>query len=130
MGTQKLNLFRPPASMIAGLVFTSILSAQFGTDPLPDQDIGRPPQAPFLTFLGIVMPGKLVTDPSLPPVGPVAQTLYEELRAHETPAGPAGEVMTAITSTWDEAGRVIEEIRRGPGEESDTINRYDGTRRQ
>ena len=128
MSAQKHYLFRLSAWMIAGLLFTSILSAQFGTEALPDQGIGRPPQAPFITFLGIVMPGRLVTDPSLPPVGPVAQTLYEELRAHETPAGPAGEVMTAITSTWDEAGRVIEEIRKDRGSESHTINRYDGTR--
>jgi hypothetical protein len=128
MSTQKLYSFRCSAWMAVGLLFTSILSAQFGTEALPDQDVGRPPQAPFVTFLGIVMPGKLVTDPSLAPIGPVAQTLYEELRVHETPAGPAGEVMTSIMSTWDEAGRVIEEIRKDGGSESDTINRYDGTR--
>lgn len=128
MSTQKRYLFRCSAWIVAGVLFTSILSAQFGTEALPDQDVGRPPRAPFITFLGIVMPGKLVTDPSLPPVGPVAQTLYEELRAHETPAGPAVEVMTSIMSTWDEAGRVIEEIRKDGVSESDTINRYDGTR--
>lgn len=128
MSKQRPYLFRFSGWVIAGVLFTSILSAQFGTEALPDQDIGRPPQAPFITFLGIVMPGKLVTDPSLPPVGPVAQTLYEELRAHVTPAGPAGEVMTSITATWDDAGRVIEEIRKDRGSESHTINRYDGTR--
>jgi hypothetical protein len=128
MSTQKHYSFRCSAWIVVGLLFTSILSAQFGTEALPDQDIGRPPQAPFITFLGIAMPGKFVTDPSLAPVGPVAQTFYEELRVHETPAGPAGEVMTSIMSTWDEAGRVIEEIRKDSGSESDTINRYDGTR--
>jgi hypothetical protein len=128
MSTQKLYLFRCSAWMIAGLLYTSSLSAQFLTEALPDQDIGRPPRAPFITFLGM-MPGKLVTDPSLPPVGPVVQTLYEELRAHETPAGPAGDVVRSITSTWDEAGRVIEVIRKDPGgSESDTIDCYDGTR--
>jgi hypothetical protein len=114
--------------MIVALLYTSSLPAQFLTEALPDQDIGRPPKAPFITFLGIAMPGKLVTDWSLPPVGPVVQTVYEELRAHETPAGPAGEVMTSITSIWDEAGRVIEVIRKDHGSESDTINRYDGAR--
>lgn len=128
MSTQKLYLFRCSVWMIAGLLYASGLAAQFLTEALPDQDIGRPARAPFITFLGIVTPGKLVTDPSLPPVGPVAQTLYEELRAHETPAGPAGEVMTSITSTWDEAGRVIEVVRKDHGSESDTINRYDGNR--
>lgn len=128
MSTQKLCLFRCSVWMIAGLLYTSSLAAQFLTEALPDQDIGRPPRAPFITFLGILTSGKLVTDPSLPPVGPVAQTLYEELRAHETPAGPAGEVMTSITSTWDEAGRVMEVIRKDRGLESDTINRYDGNR--
>jgi len=120
MGKQKRHLFQCSAWIFAGLLFASTLSAQFGTQALPDQDIGRPTQAPFITFLGIVMPGKLVTDPSLPPVGPVAQTLYQELRAYETPAGPAGEVMTAITSTWDEAGHAIEEIQKDGGSETDT----------
>src|SRR5579864_3750859 len=96
MSTQKLHLFRCSAWMIAGLLFTPILSAQFGTEALPDQDLGRPPHPPFIAFLGIAMPGKLVTDPSLPPLGPAAKTLYEELRVHETPAGHAGEVMTSI----------------------------------
>jgi len=64
----------------------------------------------------------------LPPAGPVAQTLYEELRARVTPAGPAGEVMYSITTTWDEAGRTIEEVRKEGGAESDTLNRYVGAR--
>ena len=128
MSRQKLYLFRCSAWMVAWLLFPSGLSAQFGTETLPDQNVGRPPQAPLITFLGIVTPGKLVTDPSLPPFGPVAQTLYEELRVDETPAGSAGEVMTSVKSTWDEAGRVIEEIRTDRGSESDTINRYEGAR--
>jgi hypothetical protein len=128
MRTHRICPFRFSAWVAAGMVFTSILSAQFLTEALPDQDIGRPPQPPFITFLGIVMPGKLVTDPSLPPAGPVAQTLYEELRARVTPAGPAGEVMTSITDTWDEAGRLIEEIQKDGGMEVNTINRYVGAR--
>jgi hypothetical protein len=128
MSTQKLYLLRCSVWMIAGLLYMSSAAAQFLTEGLPDHDIGRPPRAPLITLSGIAMPGNLVTDPSLPPVGPIVQTVYEELRAHETPAGPAGEVMLSITSTWDEAGHVIEVIRKGFGLESDTINRYDGTR--
>ena len=128
MSTHKIRLFRFSAWVIAGAQFTGILSAQFLTENLPDQDIGRPPRPPFITFLGIVTPGTLITDPARPLSGPVAQTVYEELRAHATPAGPAGEVMYSITATWDEAGRVIEEIRREGGAESDTINRYAGAR--
>jgi hypothetical protein len=129
MSARKLYLCRCSAWMIAGLLCASSLAAQFGTEALPDQDIGRPPRAPFVTFWGIMMtPGKLVTDLSLPPGGPVVQTVYEELRAHEAAAGPVGEVTISITSTWDEVGRVIEVIRKDHGSESDTINRYDGTR--
>jgi hypothetical protein len=128
MGKQRLCLFRYSALIIAGLLFTSILSAQFGTETLPDRDIGRPPQAPFITFLGIVMPGKLITDPSLAPAGPVAQTVHEELRAYETPAGHAGQVTTSITTTWDDAGHAIEEIRKDRDSETDTIYSYEGTR--
>lgn len=85
MSTHQICPFRF-SPWIAGVLFTSILSAQFLTEALPDQDIGRPPQLPFITLLGIVTPGQFVTDPSLPPAGPVAQTLYEELRARVTPA--------------------------------------------
>jgi hypothetical protein len=125
---QKFYSFRRSTWMIIGLLYASSLSAQFLTETLPDQDIGRPPQPPFITFLGILGAGKLVTDPSLPPVGPVVQTLYEELHAQETPAGPAGEVIISIMSTWDEAGHVIEEVRKDRGSESVTLNRYEGVR--
>ena len=54
MGKQKRHLFQCSAWIFAGLLFASTLSAQFGTQALPDQDIGRPTQAPFITFLGIV----------------------------------------------------------------------------
>jgi len=111
--------------VLAGAVFTSVLSAQFGIENIADQDIGRPAQPPFITLLGIVAQGTMVTDPSLPLMGPVAEVLYEELRAQKTPAGPAGEVVTSIRTKYDEAGRAIEEIR---GTESTTINRYEGTR--
>src|SRR5262249_25111990 len=92
-----------------------------------DEDIGRPRQAPFITFLGIVTPGKMATDPSLPLSGPVAEVLYEELRAHKTPAGPAGEVVASIRTKYDEAGRPIEKIPQQGGTETITINRYEGT---
>jgi len=120
--------FRFSPLLIAGALFTSVLCAQFLTEALPDQDIGSPPRPPFITILGIATPGKLITDPSMPPSGPVAQTVYEEVRAQATPAGPAGEVTTSITATWDEAGHTIEEIRKEGVSESDTANRYAGGR--
>jgi len=128
MSTQMLYLFRCSAWMIVGLLFTSSMSAQFGTEELPDEDIGRPPKAPLITFLGLVTHGKLVTDPSIAPAGPVAQTLYEELRTEDTAAGRACEVMTSIKASWDESGHETEEIRKERGTEIDTINRYDGPR--
>ena len=114
--------------MIAGLLCATAACAQFGTELLPNTEVGRPPQALFITFLGIGNFGKFPTDPSWPLVGPVAQTVYEELRAYETPAGPAGQVVNSITSVRDEAGRVIEEVNKKYGPESDTIHRYDGDR--
>jgi hypothetical protein len=113
--------------VLAGAVFTSALSAQYGTGNVADKDIGRPPQPPFLTFIGIIEE-KLATDRSLPPIGPVAESLYEELRAQATPAGPAGEVVTSIRNTYDEERRAIEVIRTEFGTETTTVNRYEGTR--
>jgi hypothetical protein len=128
MRTQKvISLFRFLTWVVAGVQCTPILFAQFLTEALPDKDVGRPPQPPFITLLSIVTPGQLVTDSTLPPAGPVVQTVYEELRARATPAGPAGEVMTSIAATW-EAGHVVEEIRKDGILESDTINSYAGGR--
>jgi hypothetical protein len=124
----QLHLPRFLAFVIAGPLLTLVLSAQFGLQAVTDQDIGRPPQAPFITFLGIVTYGKMATDPSLPLKGPVAGVLYEELRAQKTPAGPAGEVITTITTRYDKEGRAAEEIRKEWGLETNTINRYQGTR--
>jgi hypothetical protein len=113
--------------VIAGAMFTSVLSAQFGTASVADKDLGRPPQPPFLTFLGMITE-KMATDPSLPPTGPVAESLYEELRAQPTPARPAGEVVTSVRTKYDESGRPIEVIRKESGTETTTINRYEGAR--
>jgi hypothetical protein len=124
----QLQLLRRLASVLVGTVFTSVLFAQFGTADVADKDVGRPPQAPLITLLGIVTPGKMATDPSLPLSGPVAEVLYEELRAQKTPAGPAGEVVTSIRTKYDERGLAIEELRIERGSEITTINRYQGNR--
>jgi hypothetical protein len=110
------------------VLFPLALCAQFGTESVKDQDIGRPRRVPFITFLGLVSPGSLVTDPALPPKGPVAEVLYEELRAQNTPAGPAGDVVTSIEIKYDEEGRAIEENRKEWGFLTKTIKKYQGTR--
>jgi hypothetical protein len=121
-------LRRFSTSVFLGAVFASALSAQFGIQQVADRDIGHPPQAPFITFLGIVSPGRMATDPSLPLNGPVAEVLYEELRAQETPAGPGGDVIAAIRTKYDEAGLPIQESRKEWGTETATVNWYEGTR--
>jgi hypothetical protein len=119
---------RSSGLVFAAIVFVSVLVAQFGTENVEDRDVGRPPRAPFITFLGIVAPGKMASDPSLPLNGPVAEVLYEELRAPKTPAGPAGEVVVSIRTKYDQAGRATEETRKERSTETTTINRYQGSR--
>jgi hypothetical protein len=114
--------------LVALLPFSSVLSAQFGTELVADQDIGRPRQPPFISFLGAAALGRMATDPYLPPKGPVAEVLFEELRVETSPGGAAGEVMTSVKTKYDLQGRAIEEIRKEYGAETDTINRYQGTR--
>jgi len=121
----KIRALRLPA---LAACFASFLSAQFGTERVADRDLGRPSQPPFITFLGIVTPGKMTTDPSLVPQGPVAEVLFEELRATTSPGGPAGQVLTSIKTTYDQQGRAIEDVRKEYGGETNTVNRYDGPR--
>ena len=69
-----------------------------------------------------------MTDASLPPKGPVAEILTEELRTETTPGGFAGEVLTSVRTKYDEQGRVVEESRTEIGRETVTVNGYQGTR--
>ncbi len=70
----------------------------------------------------------MVTDPSLPAKGPVADVLFEELRAQSSSGGPAGEVVSSVKTKYDEQGRAVEEVRRDYGVETNTISRYEGNR--
>lgn len=125
---RRLRRFQSPRLVIAGVVFSSVVSAQFGTENVADKDVGRPPRAPLMTFLGIVTSERMITDESLPLNGPVSEVLYEEVRAQRTPAAPAGEVITSIRTKYDEAGRTIEEIRKQWNSETTTVSRYEGMR--
>jgi hypothetical protein len=128
MNTRRFLVSLSKLSLAVWTVAASSLSAQFLTELLPDQDIGRPPRPPFISFLGIVAMGKMVTDSSTPPKGPVAEILAEELRAETTPAGLAGEVLASVKTKYDEQWRVVEEIRRESGRETVTVNGYQGNR--
>ena len=116
------------AVVIGGTLFAQSLYSQFGTESVADRDIGRPPRPPLITFLGIVSPGKLVTDLSLPPIGPVAETLYEELRGQPTPAGPAGEVVSSARTTYNSDGLPVEDVRTEFGSQASMISTYQGKR--
>lgn len=124
----ELHVFCLTTLVVGSGLLAPYLCAQFGTELVPDEDVGRPRQPPFISFLGIVAPGKMATDPSLPPKGAVAEVLFEELRPERTPAGPAGEVVTSIKSIYDDQGRLVEETRKEFGSETDTISKYQGAR--
>jgi YD repeat-containing protein len=93
--------------------------------PIPPESVGLPPQPPFITFIGVGNPGKLATDPSIPPkVGAVAQVFYEELRGIATRAGPEGGVEASVLTKYDGEGRVTERVEKRWGSETDTLYRY------
>lgn len=94
--------------------------------PVTADSVGLPPQPPFITLLGIASPGKLATDPSIPPKGAAREVFYEELRAITSPAGPAGSVEASVRTKYDEQGRVIEKIENRFGNETDDVYRYQG----
>jgi len=91
-------------------------------------DLGRPARPPFITLLGVMAPGRMATDPSLSPTGPVSEVLFEELRLEGSPGGPAGEVIQTVRSKYNEQGRVVEEYRKVFASATNTINAYEGTR--
>lgn len=93
--------------------------------PIPLESVGLPPQAPFLTLLGMLSPGKLATDPSIPPKGgAVAEVFYEELRGVATPAGPAGTVEASVRTKFDKQGHVAEQVENRWNRETRTVCSY------
>lgn len=92
--------------------------------PIPPESVGVPAEPPLLTLLGIVNPGKLATDPSIPPKGRVSEVLHEELRGRTLPAGRAGEVEASVRTKFDNQGRVTERIEKRWGGETDTVYAY------
>lgn len=112
----------------AFVLATPILFAQMGSWNVAEEDLGRPAQPPFISYLGIVATGKMATDRTLRPQGPVAEAIFEELRAETKMGGPAGEVIETVTCKYDEQGRVLEEHWESHGSATVTTNRYQGTR--
>ena len=115
-------------ALLVPVLFGSVLSAQLGTELVAEQDLGRPRRPPLITLLGVVVPAKMATDPSVLPKGAVAEVLFEELRAERLPAGPANEVVLSVKIKYDDQGRVIEEIRKEYGGETTTRSIYQGNR--
>jgi len=120
--TRLIVLFGVPA------LLASNLAAQFGIEFMAENDPDRPPQPPTISLLAIVSPGKMANDPSLPLKGAVAEVTMEELRTHDSETAPAGAVMGAVTTKYDERGLAIEELRDENGAEADTVKRYQGSR--
>ena len=114
--------------LLATQMLTSTLFAQMGASNVAEEDLGRPAQPPFIVFLGIGATGKIATDTTLRPRGPVAEAVSEELRAQTTAAGPAGEVVETVRCKYDEQGRVVEEYRKRHLSTTVTISKYEGIR--
>lgn len=108
------------------IVFAPAIHAQVMATmgPISPESLGLPPQPPFITLLGIANPGKMATDPSIPPKGAVRDVFYEELRAVTTPAGPAGSVQVRVRTRYDEKGNVIEINGNRYGSTTDDVYRY------
>jgi len=67
---------------------------------------GRPPKAPLVTLSGLVGSGKMATDSTIVPQGPVARVLWEEFQVKD--GGKAQPVLReTITCEFDEQGREV-----------------------
>ena len=97
--------------------FASTGNAQLFLSDLADSDLGRSPRAQFISFLGIVAPGKMATDPSSRPAGRLAEVTVEEMRA-------TGDVAYSIRTRYDEQSRPVEEVRTEQGSQTTTITQY------
>jgi len=109
------------AATLAPGVYAQLMAT---SGPIRPESVGLPQSPPFLTLLGMMNPGKLATDPSIPPKGAVSELFYEELRGRTTPAGPAGGVEASVRTKFDEQGRITEQIENRWNHETDTLYRY------
>jgi hypothetical protein len=112
--------------IVLSIVLPATIFAQMAGWFIPRQDIGGPEEPPFITFLGIANTGKMATDHSLLPPGPVKEVIFEELRVEASPGGQVDDVLEYSRRDYDDGGRVVHEFSgaRGPGAE--TTYTYDG----
>jgi len=119
-----------PAALLATACAPCLIAQLMATavGRIPPESVGLPPQPPFITLLGIANPGRMATDPSIPPKGPIAEVIYEELRPLTTPAGRAGEVEASVRTKYDEKGNITAQIENRFGSTTDSVYLYQDDR--
>ncbi len=86
----------------------------------------RPAGPPVIVFLGLVSPGKLITDPSIQQ-GPVARIVAEEYQPKPGDPSQPPTLSRTLTMDFDEQGRDVGEIERhGLSETSSVLSYQDG----
>jgi hypothetical protein len=109
-------------SCLAALLFCVPAGhAQLFLNDLPNGDLGRPPQPPFITFEGLLSMGTMATDPSAHGSGPIAEVKLEELRVAQGTV--TAEVLHTFDLKYDEQNRLTESSRDGTA----TVSKYEGS---
>jgi YD repeat-containing protein len=96
-------------------------------DPLRE-NAGRPPTPPLINFLGLAGVGRMATDPSLPPQGPVARVVWEEfqLRTRGQPHPPT--LSQTVTTEFDDQGREMTKVEKNTFGETKSVTAYQNGR--
>jgi hypothetical protein len=93
--------------MRAGKCFYLLISvASLGgqiLDPLRE-NAGRPPTPPLINFLGLGGAGRMATDSSIAPKGPVARVIWEEFQIRTRGQTHPPTIWQTVTTEFDEEG--------------------------
>ena len=109
------------------ITFVFQASAQTAASYVLGGELERPPSAPIIVLLDLVSPGKLITNPSIPPKGPVARTYVEDYRRQMREPSQPPALSRTLTINFDEKGRDSSEIdHQGSSETRSALTYQDG----
>src|ERR1700683_2601094 len=119
-----MRLYNSPAILACLCTFAVEAAAQTAASYALGGQLERPHGPPAMTFLDLASPGKMITNPTILPQGPVARIVVEDYRVKvREPSQPLALSQT-LTMDFDEQERDVSEVVREGSSETRTALAY------
>jgi hypothetical protein len=119
-----MRLYNSPAILACLCTIAVEAAAQTAASYALGGQLERPHGPPAMTFLDLASPGKMITNPTILPQGPVARIVVEDYRVKvREPSQPLALSQT-LTMDFDEQERDVSEVVREGSSETRTALAY------